>query len=742
MALDHTQTLDPSGAAHECKHHHAPAAHREHAAHVPAAQRKWTCPMHPEVVRDAPGSCPICGMALEPVEVEADDARNPELESMTKRFWVSTVLSIPLLAIAMLSGTLEHTVSPWILGIAQLALATPVVLWGGAPFFHRGWLSLITRKLNMFSLIALGVGVAWLYSTLALVAALVLPNLIPAAYVEHGGLPALYFEAAAVITTLVLLGQVLELRARHRTTGAIRALLGLAPKHARRVEDDGTERDVLLDEVAIGDRLRVRPGERVPVDGRVLEGRSAVDESMITGEPIPVSKHANAKLTGGTINLSGALLMQAERVGSETLLAQIVRMVSEAQRSRAPIHRLADRVSAYFVPAVVFIAIGTFAIWMIFGPEPRFSYALLNAVAVLIIACPCALGLATPMSIMVGTGRGAAAGVLVKNAEALEILSKVDVLLVDKTGTLTEGKPRLVEIAIEGDIAEDEVLALAASLEVHSEHPLGAAIVAAAHERGLRVRASETFASISGQGVHGEVGGRRLAVGNRALLEGWGVDPSELDQRADALRAEGQSVMYVAIDGVAVALFGLADPIKATSAQAMATLRGEGVRIVMVTGDAAKTAHAVARRLGIEDVEAGVLPDQKSAVVERWQSRGHLVAMAGDGVNDAPALAKAHVGIAMGSGTDVAMESAGVTLVKGDLRGIARARALSRATMRNIRQNLFFAFLYNALGVPLAAGVLYPFTEWLLDPMVASAAMSLSSVSVVANALRLRSVSV
>jgi Cu+-exporting ATPase len=745
--LAHSTTV-PDGHArgsHGAAHHHDAAAHveAEKSSPSPASRHEtWTCPMHPEIVRDAPGSCPICGMALEPRTVSADASEeNPELADMSRRFWVGAALSIPLLLIAMsdlIPGQpLQHAVSPRLLAIAQLVLATPVVLWGGAPFFHRGWFSVVNRSLNMFTLIALGIGVAWLYSTIALVLAFVAPHVFPPEYVSHGGMPAVYFEAAGVITTLVLLGQVLELRARSRTSGAIKALLGLAPKTARRIETDGHEHDVPLDSVIVGDRLRVRPGERIPTDGRVVEGRSAVDESMISGEPLPVEKDPGAKVTGSTINGQGALVIEAERVGAETLLAQIVRMVGEAQRSRAPIHRLADQVSSWFVPIVIAIAIATFVVWLLVGPEPRFTYALVNAVAVLIIACPCALGLATPMSIMVGTGRGATEGVLIKNAEALETLSKVDVLLVDKTGTLTEGKPKLITVEAQ-EIDEREMLARVAAIEVHSEHPLAAAIIEGARERGIDVRASETFESVSGKGARGRVNGIEVAIGNLAMLGEVDADGSALRERASALRAEGQTVMFVAIEGRAVGLVGVADPIKRSTPEAVEMLRREGLRVVMVTGDARGTAETVARTLQITDVFAEVLPHDKSAIVEKWQRQGHIVAMAGDGVNDAPALAKAEVGIAMGTGTDVAMESAGVTLVKGDLRGIARARALSHATMRNIRSNLFFAFIYNALGVPLAAGVLYPLTGWLLDPMIASAAMSLSSVSVIANALRLR----
>ncbi|MDQ3031598.1 MAG: heavy metal translocating P-type ATPase [Myxococcota bacterium] len=707
-----------------------------------AAERTWTCPMHPEIVRAGPGSCPICGMALEPRTIAANDAENPELADMTRRLVVSAVLAVPLLVLAMsdmIPGQpLQHAVPAEWLALTQLALATPVVLWGGAPFFHRGWLSVRNRSLNMFTLVALGIGVAWAYSTIALGIALVAPGVFPPEYLGHGGMPGVYFEAAAVITALVLLGQVLELRARSQTSGAIKALLGLAPKTARRIEASGAEHDVPLDAVQVGDRLRVRPGERVPVDGRVAEGRSSVDESMISGEPVPVEKSEGATVTGGTINGTGGLVVVAERVGADTLLAQIVRMVSEAQRSRAPIQRLADRVSAVFVPTVIVIAAIAFVAWLVLGPDPRITYALISATAVLIIACPCALGLATPMSIMVGTGKGATAGVLIKNAEALEVLAKVDILLVDKTGTLTEGRPELVDVEPAEGVEERTLLEHVAAIEMHSEHPLAAAIVAGARARGAAFEPSETFDSISGKGARGRVGGRDVAIGNAALLEELGISAADLQARASALRAEGRTVMFVAIDGRSAGLIGVADPIKATTAEALAQLRDEGVRVVMVTGDARGTAEAVARELGIADVEAGVLPERKSEIVARWKREGHVVAMAGDGVNDAPALASADVGVAMGSGTDVAMESAGVTLVRGDLRGISRARALSRATMRNIRQNLFFAFVYNAVGVPIAAGVLYPLTGALLDPMFASAAMSLSSVSVIANALRLR----
>jgi Cu+-exporting ATPase len=703
-------------------------------------REEWTCPMHPEIVRTAPGTCPICGMALERRTVVVDEGPDPELVDMTRRFWISLVLTIPLLAFVMgdmLPGEpLRHLVSPVVLAWGQLILATPVVLWGGWPFFVRAWLSIANRSLNMFTLIALGTGLAYTYSVVAVAA----PELFPASFRTHGGQVGLYFEAAAVITALVLLGQVLELRARSQTSGAIKALLGLAPRTARRLRPDGTEDDVPLEHVQVGDRLRVRPGEKIPVDGRVLEGASAVDESMVTGEPIPVEKVAGSRVTGGTVNGTGGLVMQAERVGRDTLLAQIVQMVSEAQRSRAPIQRLADRVSSYFVPAVVAVAVVTAIAWGLAGPEPRLAYALVNAVAVLIIACPCALGLATPMSIMVGTGRGATAGVLIKNAEALETLERVDTLVVDKTGTLTEGKPVLTSATAADGMSEAEVLRLAASLERGSEHPLAAAIVAGAEARGLTLSPVEEFRSLTGKGVTGRVDGKRVALGNRRLLEDLSLSLDGFDARAEVLRGDGQTVMFVAIDGRLAGLVGVADPIKASTPEALALLRADGVHVVMLTGDSRATALAIAGKLGIADVEAEVLPDQKAAVVKRLQAGGQVVAMAGDGVNDAPALAQAQVGIAMGTGTDVAMQSAGITLVKGDLRGIVRARRLSRATMRNIRQNLFFAFVYNALGVPIAAGVLYPVFGLLLSPIIASAAMSLSSVSVITNALRLRRV--
>jgi P-type Cu+ transporter len=711
----------------------APAA----PAAKPAAAGPYTCPMHPEIVRDGPGPCPICGMALEPMSGAADDG-NPELADMTRRFWASLALTLPVFAIAMadmlpgapLAGRFPARALAWV----QLALATPVVLWAGWPFLERGWASLRTRHLNMFTLIAVGTLAAWSYSVLATLA----PGLFPAAFRGHHGEVAVYFESAAVIVTLVLLGQVLELRARSRTGAAIRALLELAPKLARRVAADGSEADVPLEHVAVGDHLRVRPGEKVPVDGAVLEGASAIDESLVTGEPIPVAKRAGDSVTGGTVNGTGALLIRAEHVGSETLLARIVQMVAEAQRSRAPIQGLADRVAGWFVPAVIAIAALAFAIWALVGPDPRLAHALVSAVAVLIIACPCALGLATPMSIMVATGKAATVGVLFRNAEAIEHLRDVDTIVVDKTGTLTEGKPRLVRVTAAPGFAEAEVLAIAAALERASEHPLAHAVAAGAVERGLAPADVAGFESRTGRGVVGAVGGRRAGVGNAKLLAELGADPAALAAEADAMRAEGQTVVFVAVDGRLAGLVGVADPIKATTLDAVRGLRAEGLRVVVLTGDDRRTAEAVARSLGLDEVHADVLPEQKAEVVRRLQSEGRVVAMAGDGVNDAPALARAQVGIAMGTGTDVAMQSAGVTLVRGDLRGILRARKLSRLTMANVRQNLFFAFAYNALGVPIAAGALYPALGLLLDPMIAAAAMSLSSVSVIANALRLR----
>jgi Cu+-exporting ATPase len=700
----------------------------------------WTCPMHPEIVRDGPGTCPICGMALEPRTATGAEGPDPELRDMTRRLWIGTASSVPLILgvmAEMLPGQpLRHMIAPRVLAWLQLVLATPVVLWAGWPFFVRGWQSIVNRSLNMFTLIALGVGTAYVYSVVATLA----PGLFPDSFRTHGGEVGLYFEAAAVITVLVLLGQVLELRARSQTSTAIRALLELSPKTARRLTADGRDEEIPLEHVQAGDQLRVRPGERVPVDGVVMEGTSSVDESMVTGESIPVEKLVGTRVTGGTVNGTGSFVMRAERVGSETLLAQIVHMVSEAQRSRAPIQRLADAVSSYFVPAVVAVAVVTFIAWAGWGPEPRMAYAIVNAVAVLIIACPCALGLATPMSIMVATGRGALAGVLVRNAEALEVMEKVDTLVVDKTGTLTEGKPRLTAVErVDGGTA-DELLRLAATLERGSEHPLAAAIVGGAEARGIPLGRSENFQSVTGKGVVGRVDGHQVLLGNRRLLEEAGIAPAALVERAEALRREGQTVMFIGIDGRAAGLIGVADPIKATTPEALATLRSAGLRIVMLTGDSRGTAEAVARKLGIDEVQAEVLPEQKIEVVKRFQGEGRRVAMAGDGVNDAPALAQADVGVAMGTGTDVAMQSADMTLVKGDLRGIVRARRLSQATMRNIRENLFFAFVYNALGVPVAAGVLYPVFGLLLSPIVASAAMTFSSVSVIANALRLRRV--
>ena len=710
------------------------------AVAVPVARTEWTCPMHPEVVREAPGSCPKCGMALEPRTVAVEEEESAELVDMRRRFWWSAVLTVPLFLVAMADffpgRPLENLASHRTLGWLEIALGTPVVLWGGWPFFVRGWQSIVNRSLNMFTLIGLGVGVAYLYS---LVAAL-FPDIFPSSFRGESGEVAVYFEAAAVIVALVLLGQVLELKARSQTGAAIKALLGLAPKTARRLRDDGSEEDVPLDQVRPGDRLRVRPGEKVPVDGIVLEGTSSIDESMVTGEPIPVEKRSGDRVTGATVNGTGGIVMRAEKVGAETLLARIVQMVAEAQRSRAPIQKLADMVAGYFVPAVVSIAVATAFVWGLAGPEPRMAYALINAVAVLIIACPCALGLATPMSIMVATGKGATAGVLFKNAEAIEVMRKVDTLVVDKTGTLTEGKPKLITVEPANGISDTDLLRMAASLERASEHPLAAAIVRGAQERGIDPPEAESFESVTGKGVTGAVEERSVALGNRALMDHIGVDPGDLAKRAESFRKDGQTVMFVVVDGNPVGILGVADPIKETTPEAIRLLHKDGIRIVMLTGDNRTTAQAVAGTLGLDDVVAEVLPDQKADAVKRLQAEGRIVAMAGDGINDAPALAQAQVGIAMGTGTDVAMESAGVTLVKGDLRGIVRARQLSRATMKNIKQNLFFAFVYNALGVPVAAGVLYPFFGILLSPMIAAAAMSFSSVSVVGNALRLRGI--
>jgi Cu+-exporting ATPase len=707
---------------------------------APLLSTQWVCPMHPEVVRDEPGTCPKCGMALEPRTLSAEEEENPELVDMRRRFWVALALTVPLIVIAMgdlIPGRpLERLAGMSTWGWVELGLATPVVLWAGWPFFGCAWQSLLHRSLNMFTLIGLGVGVAYFYSLVAKVA----PQIFPPSFRGASGEVAVYFEAAAFIVTLVLLGQVLELRARSQTGAAIKALLGLAPKTARRVLDDGSEEDITLDQVRVGDRLRVRPGEKVPVDGVILEGKSAVDESMVSGEPMPAEKGPGDKVIGATVNGTGALVMRAEKVGAGTLLAQIVRMVAEAQRSRAPIQKLVDVVAGYFVPAVVGAAIITFIAWSLFGPEPRMAHGIINAVAVLIIACPCALGLATPMSIMVATGKGATVGVLFKNAEAIEVLRQVDTLVVDKTGTLTEGKPKLVTVAPVKGVAETTLLRLAASLERGSEHPLAAAIVGGAQEQGLDLSKAEDFVYVTGKGVTGTVEGRQVALGNLSLLADQGIDPGGLAAKADSLRQEGQTVMFVALDGKIAGFLAVADPIKPTTPEAIEKLHEQAIRVVMLTGDNRVTAQAVARKLGLDEVIPEVLPDQKADKVKELQQQGRIVAMAGDGINDAPALAQAQVGIAMGTGTDVAMESAGVTLVKGDLRGIVRARLLSRATLKNIKENLFFAFIYNVLGIPIAAGVLYPWFGILLSPVIAAAAMSFSSVSVVTNALRLRRV--
>ena len=712
-----------------------PAAGAPAAPSAPAGT-KYTCPMHPEIVRDGPGSCPICGMALEPQTVSLDDAPNPELADMTRRFWIGAALSLPVVALAMgdmvlgmgLGGRVDARLTNWL----GLVLSTPVVLWAGWPFFERGWASIVNRSPNMFTLIALGIGAAYAFSTVATLA----PGLFPDGFRMHGVVES-YFDTAVVVTVLVLLGQVLELQARGRTSSAIRQLLGLAPKTARVVRDGG-EVDVPIAEVHVGDTLRVRPGERVAVDGIVLDGRSSVDESMVTGEPIPVQKETGARVTGGTINGTGGFTMRAEKVGSDTLLAQIVRMVGEAQRTRAPIQRLADQIAAYFVPAVVVIAILAFVVWGVWGPEPKLAHGLVNAVAVLIIACPCALGLATPMAIMVGTGRGAGAGVLIKNAEALERLEKVNTLVVDKTGTLTEGRPKVTRVIARPPFSEMDIVRLAASLEQASEHPLAAAIVGAAKERSVAFPTPADFQSVTGQGVRGTVDGRAVLLGNAALMQAARVDSAASRGEADTLRSQGHTVMFVAVDGTIAGLVAVADPIKESTGEAIRLLHDEGLRVVMLTGDSKTTADAVAKQLGLDEVIAEVMPDQKRDAILRLQGERRIVAMAGDGINDAPALAQANVGIAMGSGTDIAIESAGITLVKGDLRAIARARRLSRATMKNIRQNLFLAFVYNAIGVPVAAGVLYPFFGILISPIWASAAMTLSSVSVIVNALRLR----
>ncbi len=707
---------------------------------APGRPTIYTCPMHPEIRRDAPGACPICGMALEPLQPQAEATPDPELADMTRRFWISTALAIPVLILGMSDALpavpVHRVLGPRAIGWFELVLASPVVLWGAAPFFARGWRSLVTRRLNMFTLIALGVGIAYVYS----VCAILFPGLFPPSALGPAGIPPTYFEAASVITALVLLGQMLELRARSQTSGAIRALLGLAPRTATLIDETGAEREVELDRIAVGDRLRVRPGEKVPVDGVVLDGASAIDESMVTGEALPVAKHPGDRVIGGTVNGTGAIVIRAEHVGADTVLQQIVRMVADAQRSRAPIQRLADLVAGYFVPIVVIVAVIAFAVWYAIGPAPQLPHALLAAVSVLIIACPCALGLATPMSIMVGVGRGASAGVLIRNAEALEALESIDTLVVDKTGTLTEGRPRLMRIVAAPGIDENDLLRLAASVERASEHPLGGAIIAAARERGLALTEPRDFQAIAGVGVVATVDGRRVAVGSERLFVENGAEVDDLVKQSATMRAEGQTVMFAALDDRPAGLLAVADPIKESSAEAVRMLRESGVRIVMLTGDHRQSAEAVARRLGIDEVEAEVMPADKAQIVRRLQSEGRRVAMAGDGINDAPALAQAQVGIAMGTGTDVAMESAAITLVRGDLRGIVRALRLSHATMRNIRQNLFFAFIYNVLGVPIAAGVLYPVSGLMLSPIIASAAMSASSVSVVTNALRLRRV--
>jgi Cu+-exporting ATPase len=696
----------------------------------------YTCPMHPQIRQAGPGSCPICGMALEPEVASLDTAPNAELADMTRRFWIGLVLAAPAVVLEMGGhlagghGLVDPTLSNWI----QLVFATPVVLWAGWPFFVRGWQSLVTRNLNMFTLIAMGTGVAYVYSLIGTIA----PQTFPATFRGHGGAVAVYFEAAAVITVLVLLGQVLELRAREATSGAIKALLQLAPKTARRIGEDGADHEVEIDHLEVGDKLRVRPGEKVPVDGAILEGRSSLDESLVTGESMPVTKEAGSKVIAGTLNQSGSFVMRADKVGRDTLLSQIVQMVADAQRSRAPIQRLTDQVAGWFVPAVIAVAIVAFGAWAWFGPEPRLAFGMVAAVSVLIIACPCALGLATPMSIMVGVGRGAHAGVLIKNAEALERMERVDTLVIDKTGTLTEGKPKVVTIAAAAGFQESEILRLAASVERASEHPLADAIVRAAKERILDLGDAVEFDSPTGKGVTGKVDGKSVALGNSKLLASLGVETRPMEAESERLRADGATVINIAIDGQLAGLFGIADPVKPSTPDALKALAAEGIKVIMLSGDNRTTANAVARKLGISEVEAEVLPDQKSAVVSKLQKSGRVVAMAGDGVNDAPALASAEVGIAMGTGTDVAMESAGITLLKGDLTGIVRARKLSQATMRNIRQNLFFAFIYNAAGIPIAAGVLYPAFGILLSPIIGAAAMALSSVSVVGNALRLR----
>lgn len=723
--------------SHCCHHeHHHGHQHDETTRPLPANDGSviYTCPMHPQIRQAEPGSCPICGMALEPEKVTGEQAPNAELIDMTRRFWIGLILTLPVFMLEMGGHLLNlHILPPALSNWAQLVLATPVVLWAGWPFFQRGWASVVTRNLNMFTLIAMGTGIAWLYSIVATVT----PDLFPDAF-RKNGVVAVYFEAAAVITVLVLLGQVLELRAREQTGGAIRALLRLAPATALRIVAGGSDEEITLDQVKTGDLLRVRPGDKVPVDGLITEGRSTVDESMMTGESMPVTKEIDAKVIGGTINQTGSFIMRAEKIGEETVLARIVQMVSEAQRSRAPIQKLADLVAGWFVPVVILIAIAAFIAWAIYGPDPALSYALIAAVSVLIIACPCALGLATPMSIMVGIGRGAQNGVLIKNAEALERMEKVDTLVVDKTGTLTEGKPAVTAIVAVGNFDEEQILMLAASMERGSEHPLAHAILKAAEKKNMVLQNVENFDSPTGKGVTGNVEGRSVAVGNIRLMEDAGIDISALSGQADALRADGATVIFMAVDGKPAGLLAIADPVKETTPQALKDLKELGIRIVMLTGDNRTTAEAVARRLGIDEVEAEILPEDKAHMVKKLRDQGRVVAMAGDGTNDAPALAAADIGIAMGTGTDVAMESAGITLLKGDLNGIVKARRLSQATMSNIRQNLFFAFFYNMAGVPIAAGVLYPFSALLLSPVIAAAAMALSSVSVIANALRLK----
>lgn len=733
--------LSPHADAIPDQHHHQADADGDQRdgsrARTLGEVTEWTCPMHPEIRRPGPGSCPICGMALEPVTVTANTGPSPELADMTRRFWVGVALSIPVLILGMggdLFSAIHDLISPRASAWIQLALATPVVLWAGWPFFERGWTSVRTMRLNMFTLIAMGTGVAWLFSVVATVA----PGIFPDAFRMDGAVD-VYFEAASVITTLVLLGQVLELRAREQTSGAIKALLNLTPDTARRINPDGTEQEVALEQVQVGDRLRVRPGEKVPVDGVVEAGRSSVDEALVTGESMPVTKDPDDDVIGGTINQTGALILRAERVGRDTMLARIVQMVAEAQRSRAPIQRVADRVAAWFVPTVIAIAVAAFIIWATIGPEPRLAHALIVAVSVLIIACPCALGLATPMSIMVGVGRGAGLGVLIKNAEALEVMEKVNTLVVDKTGTLTEGKPSVTQVVPAAGLDEEAVLRLAAGVERASEHPIGVAVVNAAEAAGLRIPDVTDFDSPTGKGVMGTVESRRILLGSASFLSGQGVDPGPLVAQADRVRADGATVVFVGVGEQVAGIIAIADPVKRSTPEALRALRAEGIEVVMLTGDNRVTAEAVARRLGIERVEAEVLPDDKSNVVKRFREEGRVVGFAGDGVNDAPALAAADVGLAMGTGTDVAIESAGVTLLKGDLTGILRARRLSEATMSNIRQNLVFAFVYNVAGIPIAAGVLYPAFGWLLSPMIAAAAMALSSVSVIGNALRLRS---